>query len=190
MAKRAKGKSMPGALAQGSKIYPIVPYRALVSLTAVATNEREVLDFDLQFENNEVMDIFSLEYLFSIDFDDVDAYNELNLNVALFDDPDKDSATDIDSETVFEDDASLIHYMQHQVVCDLATSGMALAVVSGHYPFTFPQPYTVGRNVCMIADWEGTEAGVKNPECKFTLWGRRRVASDSEFKNIIYRQRF
>lgn len=194
MAKRSRGmKSIPPALSQGKNVFPITPIRARLAVSSVgaANNEREVLDLELQFEDNEVMDIWGIEVEYTFDFAAVSAFNDLLARTGLFEDPDKLATTDLSLEATFEEDTSLIWYGQHGIVGGLlTTSGQTIVVPTEKREFWFPQPYTVARNICLIGQFEGTNGNSVVMVQNCTVWGRRRNASDSEFKNIVYRQRF
>jgi hypothetical protein len=196
-------KSMPGALAQGKGIYPIIPYRCVLGCAAVgaANNEREILDFDLLFENNEVMDIWKIDYQHSVALEDqdygaADIYSRFDIRTGVFEDPEKPVATDLSTEAVIEDDSSLVDIAQTVINVEGEVQGtpanfaMFAPRLSEKLVTNFPQPYTVARNLAVILQWEGTEGGAHQVGSIVTVWGRRRKAHDSEFKNIIYRQRF
>ena len=157
-----------------------------------ANNEREVIDFDLQFENNEVMDIWGVEYNTYCDLTQLAAFNDQLVTLALFEDPDKLATTDLSLEATFEDDSSLVHYFKTGWAGGLlTTSGQATVKVTDYLYFQFPQPYTVARNIAVIGEFDGTEGDANTVWVEHvTIWGRRRIAPDAEFKNIIYRQRF
>ena len=194
----AKGRAssvakMPDALARGKNIYPIIPYRSRLALSAdgAANNSEETVDFDLQFENNEVIDIFDVVMMYDMEFDNLaDGLNNIASFLALLEDPDRVSTTDISTENFFETDPSLVVWDIYNIITDFDTSGMALSEGGARHHFKLPQPYTVARNVKWIAQADWTEADVVVCTISCEIWGRRRVASDAEFKNIIYRQRF
>lgn len=185
-------RSMPGALSQGKNVYPIIGYRARLANTAVAAanNEREVIDFDLEFEDNEVMDIWAVEYQTNYAPDAIDAFDDLDLLLGVFENPDIVAATDLSLEATFEDESSLVHFWKTGFLGSFTTSGMTSTISTAQYSFQFPQPYTVARNIALITQMDGTEGTTVALTTHATVWGRRRKAPDSEFKNIIYRQRF
>jgi len=192
---RHNRKSMPGYFATGAGIYPIIPYRVLnrIDTFAAASNEREIMDFDLEFENNEVMDIVMIHILFEWDLAASMAVDtDLTVLLGVFEDPDKATVTDIDTEALFEDDASLLFMEQSGRHYDFVAAGVSTTsppIVESRQ-FLFPQPYTVARNLAIILQGNGSEGDATAVDVRTTIWGRRRRASDSEFKNIIYRQRF
>lgn len=188
----AAAPQIPDLFSRGKNVYPIIPYRARLAASAAgaANNEREIVDFDLQFEDNEVMDIVGVEVNYEHVYDDITAFNSFIALLALLEDPDLPATTDIGTEAFFETNASLVWFNESGVMTDLATSGMAAVPITDYAKFMFPQPYTVARNVSWIIQASGTENDVIVITTHATIWGRRRIASDEEFKNIIYRQRF
>lgn len=162
-----------------------------VTAVAAANNEREVLDFDLQFEDNEVLDIWSIEHKLSLGIATITADTDLDFLLGVFEDPDKAVATDLSLEATFEDDSSLIWFDKNSLHREFVTAAAISDMLSSfsNY-FVFPQPYTVARNIAIILQMDGTEGDAIDPVSHVTVWGRRRNASDAEFKNIIYRQRF
>lgn len=190
----ANAAKIPDLFSRGKNVYPIIPYRARFSKNtlAAANNEKETIDFDLQFEDNEVMDLVALEYQMEINADDFNVATPVDLliQMGVFEDPDKVATTDLSAEAVFEDDPSLVHWAEFGIVQDVVTSGMAALRTTDYQQFTFPQPYTVARNIAAIMQLDGLNPNSDFARCHLTVWGRRRIASDAEFKNIIYRQRF
>lgn len=183
---------IPNALSQGKSVFPITTFRALLQPTTQGTNVEQVIDLDLQFEDNEVLDVWSMKVDASMLQDTAaDAASELEWAVALFEDPDKALATNIFSEETFEDDSSLIHHEAGVFYVNFTTAaGFEIGNLCDSRYFVFPQPYTVARNLKVIAGMLGTQTDLLSMSDYVTIWGRRRNANDAEFKNIIYRQRF
>lgn len=208
-----KKRSMPNNLAMGRGIYPIIPYRSrrtVAGTGAAVTIVSDVIDFDLQFEDNEVMDIIGVESdLLITDLelpDDLgDAEMELSLAVWLNENP-EDTTTDMlgavgtsdNGTSNFVTSSNLVWYHESQFFVGTNQEGSPtseLAVIDklkDRQVYMFPQPYTVARNVVIVKKGviEGTTTILQAWRNNFTIWGRRRKANDAEFKNIIYRQRF
>lgn len=217
----AKGRrSIPTNLATGKGIYPIIPYRARIdragnNTVLNALNNGFIVDFDLQFEDNEVMDLIAIEWQHNaglvgiatpatdetcflaswlLENPELAADDFLNVVDATGTYPNVGASVD-DS---FVTNSALVHYKEtvFSETLDLqaATNGRAFVTKTSNYSmFTFPQPYTVARNVLVNsrASLDTDESSIMTSyrvDC--TIWGRRRKAADSEFKNIIYRQRF
>lgn len=213
MARRKKGMPpIPNALSQAKDVFPItvlrnflaIPIAAETSLTA-ANNDGEVVDLDLQFEDNEVFDIWAVKVGIEIEPTAATAVKAclLRCSAALYEDPDKADTTDlvpVDGSLTgvpaanYQDDSSLLYNARKTFI--LQEGATTTNEDSGDLYFTeyfvFPQPYTVGRNVKWIlealADITTTDLDAVNLFAE--IWGRRRNATDAEFKNIIYRQRF
>lgn len=196
---------IPALFDTGRDIYPIIPYRTKVVEGTLGTINNRVVDFDLQFEDNEVMDLVAIEstMYMTLEIPDTEAENEasLTMSASLLEDPDPQAVDilgnpateDTDGGNEFEDNASLIwhHEFNLEVIENAADVSSNAYKTTDHKYFVFPQPYTVARNV----QWElngNSQDTDRADSCVYlcTLWGRRRKASDAEFKNIIYRQRF
>jgi len=166
---------------------------AIVTFGA-ANNDGEVIDLDLQFEDNEVLDVWSMQSDITFLADEAPDAAALGIwEVALFEDPDKADTTDLSVAATVEDDTSLIHIEEGRAEMFFTTAAgfqMAAAEVSVNRYFVFPQPYTVARNIKLIMQIAGTQGDITAMRALVTVWGRRRNASDAEFKNIVYRQRF
>jgi len=205
-----RGGAIPPALSQGKNVFPMVPMRNFLSIPLTtetsltsANNDGEVVDLDLQFEDNEVMDLWQIDLYLELEPEDnVFTLDLVRLAVALFEDPDKADNTDIQptdgSQTgaaanTIENDSSLVKYFQHAWSI---REGATITDVQGHLTermqFVFPQPYTVARNVKWIMQANAilTASDFDAINCYAELWGRRRNAAQDEFINIVYRQRF
>lgn len=163
-----------------------------MSTPAAASNARDVIELNLQFEDNEVLDVIAVHVLTEFNLtQELATDTDLTAYIALFEDPDKALATDLSLEATFEDDNSLIYFSQSSVGYDFGDNTSQTIWDSGRESyFVFPQPYTVARNLALISQMDGTEGDAAVITNRVTIWGRRRNASDVEFKNIIYRQRF
>lgn len=196
MAKRKRGTSIPSALSLGAGIYPITPLRQVLATTtfgaAGANNDGEVFELDLQFEDNEVCDIFMMDSHINAALDTApDAVTELLWELALFEDPDKPDTTDLSVAATIENDSSLVHIEEGRFDMLFTTAaGFQFPFNSVNRRFLFPQPWTVARNVKVILQAVGTDSDITAVRAVVELWIRRRKASDAEFKNVIYRQRF
>ena len=185
-------KSIPPLYSQAKDVFPVTRFASQLQVTTLGTNDEEVVALDLQFEDNEVLDIIACQVYVEVDVDVVEsAENEARICVALFEDPDKALATDTLSEAVFEDDSSLIYTFDELFKLFFGTvAAVDMQWNSRNDYFMFPQPYTVARNVKWILRATGVDADIDAVNARATIWGRRRNAADAEFKNIIYRQRF
>lgn len=203
-----RGGAIPPALAQGKNVYPMVPMRNVLLISPVAAtsltsanNDGEVVDLDLQFEDNEVMDLWGMRLYLELEPEDgVFTLDVIRCAIALFEDPDKADTIEIqptlgdnDAENVIENDSSLVHYVQHSfVIREGATITDMLNPLTYEHDFMFPQPYTVARNVKWILQANAilTASDIDAIRLYAELWGRRRNAAQEEFINIVYRQRF
>jgi len=148
------------------------------------------------------MDIWQLDLFLELEPEDgVFSLDVVRIAVALFEDPDKADTTDIQgtlaartaAENTIENDASLIKYFQNTwVIREGATITDAFGKITERFQFLFPQPYSVARNLKWILQANAilTASDLDAINLYAEIWGRRRNAPDSEFKNIIYRQRF
>ena len=154
----------------------------------------EEVQLDLDFEEKEVFDVMGLDINFLYNIGDVTADDEANVTLALTSDPDKATTTLIQTEAIFQDDDSFIHYAfskKHLQFED--ATGISLFTQADNYQYVFLQPYTVARNVkWILAGTFGAAFVVSTlgPAVAVTLWGRRRNAQEAEFMNIVYRERF
>jgi len=204
MAKKYSSR-IPSLYDTDKGVYPIIPYRTKLVEGTLGTINNRVVDFDLQFEDNEVMDLVAIEstMYMTIEVPDTEAENEssLTMSASLLEDPDpvnvdilgNPATEDLDGGNEFEDNASLIwhHEFNLESVENAADVSSTLYKTTDHKYFMFPQPYAVARNV----QWEfngNSQDTDRADSCIYlmTIWGRRRKAGDAEFKNIIYRQRF
>jgi len=194
MATRKRGmRNIPDVLSQARHIFPLVPFRVLIpDIQTSGTFVGEVVDLDLQFEDNEVLDVYSMQVDFNLDTvqDAVDALSQWG--VGLFEDPDKASNTNLLTNDNWETDNSLVHAEMGSVGMAVVGTATAINYVEAPHRYKlFEQPYTVGRNLKVIAGFTDiVGAMIADMDCYVQLWGRRRNADDAEFKNIIYRQRF
>jgi hypothetical protein len=188
---------IPGLYSQGKNVFPIVPYRAMLQVSTFTAggsgNEVEVLDLDLQFESNEVMDVIAVQTIFEWNLAaSLAVDSDLTAMMALCEDPDKTTTTDLYTEATFEDDNSFIHFEESGIYYDFVTTTNAGEIIMPNETryMVFPQPYVIARNLAVFLGGEGVEGEATSIVARVTVWGRRRNANDAEFKNIIYRQRF
>lgn len=173
----------------------MTPFRAHLAVTDFSGtgtgSEREILTLDLQFEDNEVLDVIAVQCDLLMNEPTISTDSFLKWAVGLFENPDQTTTTDIMAEAEFETDTALIHAELGIYNVDFGSAvGINSIESDWHRYFIFPQPYTVARNIAVILEGQGTEGDAKTLEAYVTMWGRRRNAQDAEFKNIIYRQRF
>lgn len=203
MATRKRGmKSIPNALSQGKDVFPITAFRnklqiaigdAVTDLTS-ANNAGEEVDLDLQFEDNEVLDVWQVHLIMTATnrAADVVSNGSIEMCAALLEDPDKANTTDIVAENFVENDSSLLYLTCERMFFEQAAVGQIAFSLTREKVYSFVQPYTVARNVKWILQSNAVIAADEFDSIDLiaTIWGRRRNASDAEFKNIIYRQRF
>ena len=92
MATRKKGiAAIPPLYSQSKNVFPVTSFRSYLASDFDATAdglERDV-DLDLQFEDNEVLDVVSIELILSIEMAAAMATDDMNVAVALFENPDE-----------------------------------------------------------------------------------------------------
>lgn len=210
--RKGKAKMIPQPYSIADNVFPVVPFRTqfgtgivaaanmagiaapidTTSATIVAGNVGQEVELDLDFESNEVFDVMGIEL--SVDFVTNLAFftNQeiFRYAMGLTDDPDKATATDILLETTFETDESFIWLKYGTWEYGSAVDTSAALKTCDDDRFNFIQPWTVARNLKWIFESSATNAGDVTSVGRVVIWGRRRNASDSEFKSIIYRQRF
>ena len=163
------------------------------------------MDLDLQFEDNEVFDIWAVKVSIEVEPTAATAVRAclLRMVAALYEDPDKATTTDLvpvdgsgtgQPAANYQDDSSLLYNFRSTLNSQegaTTTNEDSSDLLMTEY-FVFPQPYTVARNVKWILEAlaEITTTDLDAVNLYAEIWGRRRNASDAEFKNVIYRQRF
>lgn len=212
MAKRRTSKQIPPPYSIGKDVFPIVPFRVQFGTgitatgtvagisSAIQTNDASIVagniaadvDLDLDFESNEVFDVMSIivdvdpSFATTFEADTTD----IQFILALTDDPDKAVTTGLHLETVFETDESFVWYCSGKYDSLSGSANPVALLTNYHREYTFIQPWTVARNLRWIYSSFSTAAADMVSQVRIQLWGRRRNASDTEFKAIIYRQRF
>lgn len=189
MARKKTQRQLPAAYAQGGNIFPITPFRTQLNATST-TNVAQEVQLDLDFEEREVFDIMKLDVDLNFNVETTSAaFAEFFGNLALCMDPDKASTTDLNDETIYEGDSSFIWFRQFRAIRQGAA--VEYGMYTENYQFDFVQPFTVARNLLWILDMNiitATEG--EGVDMRAQLWGRRRNAPESEFMNIVYRERF
>lgn len=170
--------------------------------------ERDV-DLDLQFEDNEVLDVIGLEVILTTEYASTIVTDDTNMAICLSENPDENDELQIFPTTAagvidftgaagttfpeFENNSGILWYMIRRLQAQVMTTsgGPTVFEMSRYFQFTFPQPYTVARNLkWILRQVESVDDAAVACAMYATIWGRRRNAPDAEFKNIIYRQRF
>lgn len=178
-------------------MFPIVPFRTQLDVTTIGTNVGQEVELNLDFDYRQVFDVMMIQVM---------VYNEPAVlgvyvssvqknQLALFDDPNKATTTDISFDTAantgeatFENDQSLVYIFD--------TGGWMESVEQAsdnvrNTIFIFEQPWVVARNLKWVAsNKQTTAASVARSLYRATLWGRRRRATEKEFYSIVQRQRF
>jgi len=195
--KKSSSKMIPPDYSIGKNVFPVVPFRTQLQVLSagINTNVAQDVELDLDFESNEVFDVLAIDTLINVKPNlTAGDFNE-EMNLALTDDPDKPATTRIDEditantgEATFEGDESFVYYHDFEWSQQATTDTMTQT--TSQKVFIFEQPWTVSRNIRWIFSCRGTAAGLISTTARIQLWGRRRNASDTEFKAIIYRQRF
>lgn len=195
MARKRGTKNIPAPYSQGKDVFPIVPFRVQIEPTTAGTSEGQTVALDLDFEENEVLDIMLVETeIIPVNFTAGDGGQRIC--AALLEDPDLAVTTDVIAEAFFETNDSVVYYHEdHISALEVTAAGEMVVWPALRKNLKFAadlQPYTVARDLLWIVRFEEDAANVPFGQYKFnlTIWGRRRNASDAEFKNIIYRQRF
>jgi len=211
MATRKKGmRSIPGMLSQAKDVFPVTSFRTYLAsdFDATADGVERTVELDLQFEDNEVLDVIALEVILGIEYASTIVTDDTNMAIGLFENPDEDDEvqlfptvaatgvidfTEAGTFPEFEDNNSLLWYMIQRMQAQVQTTsgGPTVFDMTKYYQFTFPQPYTVGRDLkWILRQVESVDDAAIAASMYATIWGRRRNAQDAEFKNIVYRQRF
>lgn len=205
-------RHIPDPYSIGNNVFPVVPFRTqfgdIAALQAVgsqipsaidttlltqnAGNVGQEVELDLDFESNEVFDVMIVQVEIEAQVALAFATGEkvLRYCLALTDDPDKANTTQIATEAIFEGDESFVWYTNGllQSLNEAALTEAINPIQRTEYRFV--QPWTVARNLKWIYSSFSPAAGDFFSMVRIQLWGRRRNASDTEFKSIIYRQRF
>lgn len=201
MAKRRSTKMIPPDYSIGKDVFPVIPIRTFMTQSAViqtseativAGNVGQEVELDLDFESNEVFDVLAVEVDYTMNVGANASTNPANMTgvVALTDDPDKATETPIHTEDTFEGDQSFVWFKTYFADYGTAVDSTDRMIGQTYNYFIFEQPWTVARNLKWIMATFATAADDFGGTARITIWGRRRNASDSEFKSIIYRQRF
>jgi len=199
--KKRSTKMIPPDYSIGKNVFPVIPLRTRIGgagvidtdqASIVAGNVLQQLELDLDFESNEVFDVLAIQFDQRFQPGIVPGTNisVMRSVVALTDDPDKAVTTPIYLEDVFEGDDSFVWYKHTSKRTTTAVDVATIDDTVFYEYFIFEQPWTVARNMAWICCQFSTAAGDFITENNLTVWGRRRNASDDEFKSIIYRQRF
>lgn len=191
MAKRSSGTT-PYSKVMSPKVFPVVPLRTALDTAADDTPVYEEVELNLQFENNEVFDIMKVETWLSMTTVPANPANGgLDGHVGLLDNP--SSIANLDTDVTFETIPELFYYakMSWTFFEDAAPASHQHFKHDVYHVNVYTEPFTVARNVRWTltvnpsADFFGYAMSLRG-----IIWGRRRKASDAEFKDIIYRERF
>jgi len=198
MAKKYGSRSIPSDYAQGGGIFPIVPFKTQLQtlIAGVATNQGQEVELNLDFDYRQVFDIMMIKSTILIDPPTTLVDGSVEVSVALTDDPNKATATDISTdvtantgEATFENDQSFFY--THDYTCGMIVGESALNPCTDRQIFVFEQPWIVARNIKWIQQTDlSTAASFVSVTSRLEIWGRRRRASEKEFYSIVQRQRF
>lgn len=192
----AKRKQLTGPYSRvtAPNVYPVVPIKNVLATAANSTPVYEEVELNLQFEVNEVFDIMKIEsWILPAAYDGAIASGTADCHMALLDST--LSTENVDTDATFEAMDDLIFYAEETYI---HTQGAAAALImhpwmaaSRHLEF-YTEPFTVARNVLWTIVLNQSTAFFTGNIItgRVIIWGRRRRASDSEFKDIIYRERF
>ncbi len=178
----------------GMQSFPVQCFRNSVSTAASGTPVYDPVDFDLQYEANEVMRLLCLEmWLSNSDaIDDPPTDGVTRVRGALLDDP--NATISIQTASEFDSRPEIVDYTEavwaHQV--DAAPTDKIFQQMSHYKQLVFPGGgLLVGRNMQYTAVVVETASGVGlSWELRTQLWCRRERVSDAMFKQIMYGVRF
>jgi hypothetical protein len=186
MAKKSRSTS-PYSKVMGRGVYPVIPVRSQFQAETDITPVYEEVNLDLQHEINEVFET----WIDPTAYDGTVATGGCDVHVGLLDNV--SSTIAIQTEAVFETAPELVYYDMASWKHHLGTNvGESLTKTSAYHCRKYDEPFTVARNLL----W--TIVGVQSTDfftsaqlmCRAIIWGRKRRASESEFNDILYRERF
>lgn len=178
----------------GMQKFPVQVFRNSLSTVADGTPVYDPVDFDLQYEANEVMRILKLEMWISNSnaIEDPPSDGVTRVRAALLDDP--QAVIDIATATEFDSRPEIVDYSEAiwSVQVDAAPTNKVLLNTSLYKNTEFPdEGILVGRNMqyTIVVDETASMFGLAW-ELRTQLWCRRERVSDAMFKQIMYGVRF
>lgn len=186
-----KRGSNPYSRVMSPSVYPVVPQKVQLLTATSGTPVFQELDFDLDFTENMLYDLYKLESWFDpTAWDSTVADGNADIDAALLDNA--TSTINIQTEAVFETDPSILYYHHATFNHETATAvGQQLTKTSDYHIMEYPEPITFARNVQLTLVMTQTTAIFTGAAItgRFILWGRKRkAASDREYKDIMIRQ--
>ena len=173
----------------GMQKFPVVTLRNSVSTAADGTPVYDPVDFDLQYENNEVARLYKLKMWLSNSnaIDDPPSDGVTRVRAALLDDP--NAVIDIATATEFDSRPEIVAY--HEVVwscqSDAAPATKVLLDTSARMELDFPDGgMLLGRNAqfTVVVDETASMFGLAW-ELRTELWFKKERVSDAMFKQIM-----
>lgn len=172
----------------------------ITHVAATASNAEKAIDLDLDFESNEVFDIYWMKTWFMVGEADLDVPDSIGdviteLHGLISEQPNFDREVQVTDagDAVFEDDPSIVHY--HPLI--LATSDTATPTEAGFVKLIDYKetnfgmaPYTVADNMTLSACQIGGTGSGEVYQLRSEIFGtRRRETSDKAFNAIINQYR-
>lgn len=144
------------------------------------------VDLQLDFESNEVFDIGYIKSWIYIDQDSFDPSTEAGFMLRLGVSELPNFERNLMTETVVETDPSLIYLHQWNLLFEKQnTDTDFLAVVADVDMMKFPDWYTVGDNITIAMSGQEEAATATEFTALVEIFGRRRRASDREFRTLM-----
>lgn len=180
---------------RGQKLdLPVQVFRNSVTTAADGVPVYDPVEFDLQFEANEVMRLLRLEmWIANVDaMDDPPEDGMVRVRAALLDDP--QAEMDIATAGEFDTRPEIVDY--HEVVIasqvDAAPANKVVLPTSFYKRTEFPDGgLLVGRNMryTLVMDETASIFGL-GWELRTQLWAKRERVPDSTFRKILYSIRY
>lgn len=177
-----------------SNVYPVVPLRNEVITVTDAVPVSEEIDLALDFTENMVYDIMEVEtWIDPVAVDvTVATGGSVDIDFALLDNP--ASVANLGTPAVFETAPEVIYYAHATWLFakDAVPTSHSLVRADMYHTHKFDEPFTVARNllISLVANTGGGLMFANAFTGRMIVWGRKRKASDKEFKDILYRQRY
>ncbi len=176
----------------GKNVFPVVNFRNNLVTAADDTPVYEEVDLGLQtgLEDNLVFDIMAVEtWMDPTGYDESVADGAIDIHCALLDNP-GETSLNLDTDAVFESTEEIIYYDHHSWLHTLGTAGGFREIQSTMHKYQkFDEPFVVARNVAWTITLNQTTVIFTGAACNLRamIYGRKRRAPDSEYKNLLYR---
>lgn len=189
MSKRQRSAG-PYSLVTSRLVGPVIPIRSQLVTATSGTVVTEEVALNLQ-RDREVFDLMRVESYFDpTAYDSTVADGNCDIELGLYSNP--QNPANLVTEANWQEDPELVYYDHATFNHELMTAvGTELRKTSSYKAFEFKEPFTVSRNFLWAIVMTQTTAFFTSAAVTLRgiVWGRRRIAAEGEFYDIMQRER-